>query len=377
MGKNKKGKPVLPDLALLAMAGIDPKTGLRAAPNPFQSTVREDIRKALRIMDEQDAVNRFQWFNLPNGITGQFLERMLYYHYTVCIFKLQDQYWITPFALEGTIDFYGRFNTIHPVPLSYGKDGEITDKKEKEATQKKEALYDILTNLKLKVIREIQEKPGESSNSDPDVFDLFSGYAAILQDYTPQRNPNNATPRCNLQDPFLTMETDVIQFLRTAMIASSGVKGVRVHDADESVSVLAASRSVENHAKNGLPFVPIVAKLDVQDLGSRSTTTFQDYLLTLQAFDNFRLSLYGVDNGGIFQKKEHKLQDEQDMNTSPVGLVNRDGLALRQEWANIANSIWGLNIWVEPSDALSQGDIDYEEPEEGNGEEDQSEEVDQ
>ena len=349
---------------LLALAGIDPKTGKPTRAAGPRSAKRQSIRQALRIMDEQDAINRYQWFNLPDGITGQMLERMLYYHYTVCIFKLQDQFWITPFALQGTIDFYGRFNTIHPVPLSYGKDGEITDEKQKKEAQEKDPLYDLLSTLKLRVIREIQESEGEGQNDDPSKFDLYSGYAVILQDYSPQRNPNNATPRSDLQDPFVSIETDIIQFLRTAMISSSGVKGVRVHDADESVSVIAASKSVEDHAKNGDPFVPIVAKLDVQDLGARSTTSFQDYLLSLQSFDNLRLSLYGLDNGGIFQKKEHKLQSEQEMNSSPVGLVNRDGLSLRQQWANISNSIWGLSIWCEPADAISQGEIDYEEPEE-------------
>ena len=359
MSKNKG--PMMIDPMLYVLAGIDPKTGRPNRASGGESVKRQDIRHAMRVMDEQDAVNRYQWFNLPSGITGQFLERMLYYKYTVCIFYMKeiDKFFITPYAPQGTIDFYGRFNVVHPVPLSYGKDGD--EESEKDKKEKQDALYNLLSLRKLKVIREIQETPGEGEGSEG--TDSWNGYTVLLQDYSPQMNPNNATPRANLQEPFIAIETDVIQFLRTALIASAGVKGVRVHDADESVSVMAASKAVENHAKNGMPFVPIVAKLDVQDLGSRSTTTFQDYLLTLQSFDNFRLSLYGLENGGIFQKKEHKLETEQNMNASPVGLVNRDGLSLRQYWANIANSIWGTEIWVEPSDAISQGEVDYEEPE--------------
>ena len=54
------GKPVLPDIATLWQAGIDPKTGL---PLKFTSgnkcVLKEDIKKFLRLIDEQDAVNRY------------------------------------------------------------------------------------------------------------------------------------------------------------------------------------------------------------------------------------------------------------------------------------------------------------------------------
>lgn len=350
-------------IELYRLAGIDQKTGAPTRASGGSSISRQDLRNALRVMDEQDAINRYRWYNLPSGITGQFLERMLYYRYTLCIFRYAGKFYITPFAFEGTIDFYGRFNTIHPVPLSYGEDGsEITDKKEKEKAKKLDPLYDALSKLKLKVIRELRETPTEEEN-----------VAVIIQDYSPQRNPNMATPRQALNEPMINMETDILQFLRTAMITSSGVKGIRVHDADESVSVMAAAKSMEDSAKNGVPFVPMITKLDAQDLGTRSSTSFQDYLLALQSIDNFRMSMIGVENGGIFQKKEHKLQNEQDMNSSPIGLVQMDGLSLRQEWCNIVNSVWeGSAVWCEPEDAVSQGEVDYEETEEENegGEED-------
>ena len=79
MPSNTKG-PRLPDIETLFQAGIDPKTGL---PSKFDSDGcgwrKEGIKTALRIMDEQDAVNRYVWYNLPNNISSQELERLLYY----------------------------------------------------------------------------------------------------------------------------------------------------------------------------------------------------------------------------------------------------------------------------------------------------------
>ena len=77
----------------------------------------------------------------------------------------------------------------------------------------------------------------------------------------------------------------------------------------------------------------------------------------MQALENFRLSTYGLDNGGLFEKKAHKLESEQEMNDSTVGLVYTDGLAIRQNFCNIVNSIWGLSIWCEPSESVVAVDV--------------------
>ena len=78
----------------------------------------------------------------------------------------------------------------------------------------------------------------------------------------------------------------------------------------------------------------------------------------MQALENFRLSTYGLENGGLFEKKAHKLEEEQQMNTSTVGLVYADGLAIRQNFCNIVNSIWGTSIWCMPAESVIGVDVD-------------------
>ena len=39
--------------------------------------LNESILRSLRIVDEQDAVNSFRWYNLPEGLTGNLIERIL------------------------------------------------------------------------------------------------------------------------------------------------------------------------------------------------------------------------------------------------------------------------------------------------------------
>lgn len=51
--------PKLPDVKTLIQAGINPKTGLPVKLGNTKCTTKEDIKKFLRLVDEQDAVNRY------------------------------------------------------------------------------------------------------------------------------------------------------------------------------------------------------------------------------------------------------------------------------------------------------------------------------
>ena len=328
----------LPDLETLWQAGINPKTGLPTKFGSSKCTIKEDIKKYLRLIDEQDAVNRYVWYNLPANITSQELERMLYYKGQLCFFYDKDleEFYFTPYALDGTIDFYGRYNTIHPVPMTSGSD----DKGNKAQAQ-------YLAEKKLKCIYGL--------NIDGKA-DLTTS-TVLLHDYTKQL-AQTIQPRVVVNDPLLDVMAECIPFMRTAMIGSTGIKGVRVQDADQQQNVIDGSRSLEYSAMTGNPWVPIIGNIEFQELTNGDTGKIEEYMLAMQSLDNLRLSGYGIDNGGLFEKKAHELQTEADINGGPVGLIMQDGLSIRQNFCNIVNSIWGIGIWCEPAQNISGTDTD-------------------
>ena len=55
------GKPFLPNLEPIFAMGINPKTGLPYKFGGDKKTLKGDVKKALRIIDEQNAVNRYLW----------------------------------------------------------------------------------------------------------------------------------------------------------------------------------------------------------------------------------------------------------------------------------------------------------------------------
>ena len=324
----------IPDLETLLKAGIDPKTGLpvKLGKGP-KCTTKEDIKKFIRRIDEQDAVNRYVWYNRPANLTSQELERMLYYKGQLCFFYDKDleEFYFMPYALDGTIDFYGRYNTIHPVPMTSGTD----DKGNKAQAQ-------YLSTKKLKCIYGLDlEGKADKFNS-----------AVLLHDYTKQL-AQTIIPRVDVNDPLLDVMAECVPFMRTSMISSTGIKGVRVQDADQQQNVMDGSRSLEHAALTGNPWVPIIGNIEFQELTDGVTGKVQDYMLAMQSLDNLRLSGYGIDNGGLFEKKAHELQTEADINGGPVGLVLQDGASIRQNFCNIVNSIWGIGMWCEPAENVS------------------------
>lgn len=341
------GKPAIYDINLLLQAGIDPKTGkpIRAVGEGL--ALKSEIKRMLRIIDEQDAVNRYKWYNIPCDLTSEEIERMLYYKGQLAFFKVkyngEDKFFLTPYALSGTIDFYGRFNFIHPVAWASGMDTDLEKKNEKF-----DAIAALLSTLNLKVVK------APIALEDLTLED-FDNSAVLLHDYCKQLS-QTIIPRREINERLLDIEADCFPLLKLALLNNTGIRGMKVPDADSSSEAQRVAVGMLGAALRCEPFIPITSKLDFQDLGDKGAGKAEEFLLTLQALDNIRLGTYGIDNGGIFQKKAHILEKEASMAAADVQLALQDGLAYRQHFCNIVNSIWGLALWCEPAEAVVRVD---------------------
>lgn len=334
--KSGKNNARLPDVNLLLQAGFDPKTGLPlkyAGGEDGSRVLFKDIRKVLRVIDEQDAVNRFQWFNLPLDMSGQDLERLLYYKGQLAFFYLKElnKFFCLPYALSGGIDAYGRYQTIHPIPFASGS-------KEKNDTTK--VLADYLATKNFDVLYDVVTP--EELLKKPDYY--LTECCVLLGDYSKQLS-ETVIPRCELNAPVIDTMATCIPYMNTALMNATGVTGVKVNTQDEAVQVAIASQAVKEHALEGGRYVPMAGNLNFQELATSQVAKAEEYLLAMQSLDNFRLSTYGLENGGLFQKKSHMLEAEQKTNSGMNSLVMRDGLLKRQTWSNIINSVWGTGTY--------------------------------
>lgn len=335
-----KNNARLEDPSMLIQAGIDPKTGLPIKLGDSPCRLKSDIKKQLRIVDEQNAINRFTWYNLPEGLNSRLIERILYYRGQGMFFFLNDKFYFLPYALDGSIDVYGRFTGVTPLPFNgTSNDGGRGKEKPWITGLTFEPIYDIVL-------------PEDYINKNPrEIIDTLERSCVLLKDYSEQLAQTNIA-RQIINDPILDVMADCFPFMRTALLNSTGVAGMRVSTENEAANVYAANDAIARAATEGRPNIPIVGGIDFQDLTHGNVAKAEEYLLAMQSLDNYRLSLYGLDNGGLFQKRSHMLEAEQEMNTGNVGLVMRDSLQNRQDFCTLCNSLWGLDMWCEVSETV-------------------------
>lgn len=339
--------------------GIDPFTG---APTRLASEgkLKDEVRKTIRIIDEQEAVNRFTWYNLPDGISGQLLERILYYRGQAILFYDDDteKFYFLPYALSGTIDPYGRFLQVKALPFLGGS----------TTSEKGKKLYTWATDKIRKPIYSIEEIYEDYiKNNGKTSYDVKE-CCVILKDYTPQEG-ENILPRKDLQEPIINLMSEAFPMARTNLIANCGIQGLRVSEEDTKKQVEVMNQMIKRSAINGEPYTAVFGPTEFQQLTGGGTSKVQDFLMYMQSLDNYRRSCYGLKSGGVFEKKAHELQAEAMVNQSNTDLIYNDSLKNRQNFCDLVNLIFGLQIWCDPSETamgldmnMNGNTVDEEQP---------------
>ena len=223
--------PAIYDINTLIQAGINPKTGL---PTKFDGNLpcnlQNAILKQLRVIDEQDAVNRYVWFNLPTGVNASLIERVLFYKGQGCLFYMESdgKFYFLPYALDGSIDVYGRYTGITPLPFNGSVKADGDKEKPWIVGLNKKPIYDVLLP--------------EEINQDV----LYDG-CVLLSDYSKQIS-QTVLPRQMLNDPLLSVMSECIPYMRTALQNSTGISGMKVGNEDEQSNVAAASLAIQRAA---------------------------------------------------------------------------------------------------------------------------------
>ncbi len=298
----------------------------------LQDSLFVSVLAQLRIMDEQDAINRYKWYNLYDGMNPHLLERILYYRFQASGFYMEpsDKFYHLPYSLNQEIDVYGRYEAIKPLPFNGKAALEGNREKVWVPGLTKKVYYDVL----------MPEEVTEEAYLDGCV---------LLSDYSKQIS-QNSIPRAVLSEQILQAMARCVCYMMTALKNSTGVEGMIVEDEDDESNVFAASAALDQAAIQGQKWVAMIGKPSFQELTAGAVGKAEEYLLALQALDNYRLSLHGLANGGLFLKKAHLLEGEQQQQTGKRSAIIVDGLENRLEWCDIMNSIFGGSAYCEIAD---------------------------
>ena len=236
-----KNNAKLPDIRTLVQAGIDPRTGLPIKwASGSDCALKDSIKRVLMLNDEQVAINRFKWYNLPEGIDGNLLERILYYKGQLMMFFMptDSKFYVLPYALDGTVDVYGRFTGVTPLPFA-GTAG----------TRDKDKIDPWITGLK--------RIPVYSFQTEEITREIYENSCVLLTDYSKQYS-DTIIPRQQINDPIIELESKFFPYMNTALGNATGIQGVRTNSRDEQASIKEASKSVTTAAISGERWVPML-----------------------------------------------------------------------------------------------------------------------
>lgn len=291
--------------------------------NPVSNEFVEAMKNTISSIDVIDAVRRYTWGGLPDGITGDQIERTLYYYGMGMFFyvETEDKFYFLPFAPRGDdkpmLDVYGRYTGATPLPFGGTKPW----------------------------INDLWYEPVYSMFVETPTWKDITSKCVLLKDRSAQFGQFNPGPRSAINKPVIELEAKILPYMNTVLMNSTGVDGIITNTVDDATSMLLMNRATEQAALSGKRWVPILQGFQLQDISSHSAGDTTTFLQVMESLDNYRLGTMGLENGGLFQKKAHMLGMEQQMAQASNGLVLDDGLAHRQEFCNIVNSLTGIGIY--------------------------------
>ena len=90
----------------------------------------EKLGVSIKYIDYQQFLTRFKWYNLPEGMDSELIERILYFSGSAMFFYIKElnRFYFLPYGMSGEntevgIDFYGRFNRLKPYSFNGSTDG--------------------------------------------------------------------------------------------------------------------------------------------------------------------------------------------------------------------------------------------------------------
>lgn len=307
-----------------------------------------DYQSLFDIMREQnfiETIERYMWTNIPFGLTQDIIERILFLR-GKGIFYFNDKiekFQFLPFALNGTIDEYGRYLKCNTLPFT-----GVTDESSKEKSTYKskkpqqlvyedlEIVYDLPYNMEM--LKDIQNKKVKG---------------IILNDNS-LRISQQPIIRSNYVKPILHIMATLIQIINTAMYGSADHNLIQVENESEYSSIKKQIEAINNDILSGRRFTPIAGTLPITPLKTSNTANLEGLFGTFNSLTNFLKSITGVANAGVFDKKAHLLQEEQRLNGSNSDDIYYNGLRLRQEFCLMVQAYYNYPIWCESKRGMSE-----------------------
>lgn len=279
--------------------------------------------------DARQAINRFEWVNLPHGLDGQLIERILYYRGRGAMTFINGKFYFLPYTLHSksaSIDAYGRYRGISLMTFN----GTATRDKKGNITHE-DSIF--LGGKEFTPVYEIDQ--------------VTEQYPAVpLWDGAKQLSENNV-PLYIANQHFNQEKAEIVVLIRKNLVNSVKQFVVGVKDEAEVEVMEKMWNAIRKEQINSdLDITFVKTNMDIQELKGTQSLQSQDYWEAFASLDSLREMMMGINSNGVFNKKERKLESEAELEAEKSSLIQQDALYQRKRFCLLVNNTFGLAIDV-------------------------------
>lgn len=289
---SKKVK-TLNDEAVLAPY-ITPTAKYAVNPKYYYSPNRDKLTKFLKNLDSVQACNRFEWKGCPKSIPAFRIEQMLYNRGALVFFKQANQFRLLPFWANDELNMYGLMKKVTPIAYN-GTVSSIDDDK------KQKPFHQALTV--------------DNYGTDEEI----DGKAVILFDRdNSYMYSGGVTPIAIHQNEAIEHIVNRLCVLNVNLINSQGKNIIVVKDGKQANAV---DKNLQELYNTDNPYAVAKANYDISVINNTIDYKEQEIWEDIMSWNNWRLANLGIQNSGLFNKKERQLVSEVDTQNEQVNNV--------------------------------------------------------
>lgn len=316
---------------------------------PFPADILfSKLGQSLKDMDYQQFLTRFRWVNLPEGLSSELLERILYFSGSAMFFYIKElnRFYFLPYGMsgEGTktgIDFYGQYNRLKPYSFNGSTDGSG----ELNAAGKKLSSQDLYLSTQIR--DNIKDIPIVATEEE--ARKVYENGAVICFDRTPQLS-YLIESRNRISQSYVKYLIKILIQTKSALINSNGFNLFSTNSESAADILQLQIDTINEDRENGKLAAVVSSDLgDIENIQSNAPTAITDFWNAFVAADNLRLKSLGIQNDGVIQKKQYQNMQETTLDVDAAMQIYMNSYLERVKFAAIVNSIWGLGIYPEPT----------------------------
>lgn len=281
-----EGELLQPYIARTSKYAVNPKYNY--SPN------REKLKRFLLNLDSVQACNRFEWVGVPKSIPAFRIEQMLYNRGGLVFFKQGNQFRLLPFFANEELNMYGLMKKVTPIAYN----GSMADL-DKNAQENGIAEPIVVDNY------------GTDENIDGKAVVLFDRDNAFMYS-------GGVEPIAIAQHEAIEQIVNRLCVLNVNLINSQGKNIIIVKDGKQANAV---DKNLQELFNSDNPYAVAKANYDINVINNTIDYKEQEIWEDIMSWNNWRLANLGIQNSGLFNKKERQLTNEVDVQNQQIDNV--------------------------------------------------------